>query len=121
MTDTRLWYLATPYTHFEGGIDDAFVNASRIAAKLVCQGVNVYAPIVHSHPIAVHGAMDALDHALWMGVDAAFMERCDGMIVGCMAGWESSKGVRFEIDWFRKAGKPIRYYDPETDTLASEM
>jgi len=102
--DKRLWYLGTPYTNFEYGLDAAFVGASKIAAALIRQGVNVYCPIVHSHPIAAHGEMDAIDHDMWMGIDAAFMERCDGMIVGMMPGWMRSKGVNFEIDWFENEG-----------------
>ncbi|MEP6826877.1 MAG: DUF1937 family protein [Aestuariivirga sp.] len=121
MTDDKLYYLATPYTNFGYGHTAAFAEAARCAADLIRQGVNVYSPIVHSHPIAELGGLDPVNHDLWMGVDRAFMERCDGIIVATMKGWDSSKGVMFEIDWFTKAGKSVRYYDPKTDTIANFM
>lgn len=121
MTDKKLWYLATPYTNFDYGLDLAFVEACKTAADLIKLGYSVFSPIVHSHTIAYHGKMDPTDHAMWMAIDAPFMERCDGLIVATIKGWSQSKGVRFEIDWFQKAGKPVRYFDPETSTLSSEL
>ena len=121
MIDNKLYYLATPYTKFEDGLNMAFAKAAKVAADLIRQGVNVYSPIVHSHPIAAHGNIDPTDHPLWLGIDQAFMERCDGLVVATMNGWTKSKGIRFEIEWFTKAGKSVRYYDPETDALASVM
>lgn len=117
MESNRLWYMATPYTNFEGGLDLAFRDAAKHAARLLQKGFGVYSPIVHSHPIAMFGGIDPTDHALWMAVDKPFMEKCDGLIVCTLPGWSKSKGMRFEIDWFAKEGKPVRYYDPETETI----
>lgn len=115
---TELWYLATPYSKFEWGIEAAAQKAARIAGKLLKSGENIYSPIVHSHYIAMICGMDPLDHDYWLEADKAFMQRCDGLIVALMPGWTKSKGIRMEIDAFQKAKKPIRYYDPETDTFA---
>lgn len=117
----ELWYLATPYTKFPYGIEYAAQHAAKIAAKLIADGENVFSPIVHSHLIAHCSGLDPLNHDFWMHVDKAFMEKCDGLIVCMMASWSKSKGIRVEIDAFKKMGKRIRYYDPETDKFVSEV
>lgn len=118
---TDLWYMATPYSKFFFGLEAAAQQAARIAGVLIRQGENVFSPIVHSHVIAHMNGFDPLDHDMWMEIDKAFMERCTGLIVVMMMGWTRSKGVTMEIEAFRKAGKPIRYFDPETGLFTSEV
>lgn len=103
-----LWYLATPYSKYKDGIQAAFEEACRAAAYLMKMGDHVYSPIAHSHPIAMIGGLDPLDHDMWMALDEKAMRGCDGLIVLKMDGWDQSKGVGIEIDAFAKAGKPIR-------------
>lgn len=116
-----LWYLATPYTNFIYGVEVAARQAADIAGKLISEGENIFSPIVHSHMIAHIAGIDPLDHDFWMHVDKAFISKCDGLIVAMMPGWTKSKGVRIEIDAFKKAGKPIRWWDPETGLFVSEV
>lgn len=107
---TTLWYLATPYTHYAPGLKKAFRHAAQAAAGLLKQGINVYSPIAHSHPIAWYGGISPTDQKLWLAFDAAMMERCDGLIVIRMAGWNESAGIAHEIGEFLKQGKPIRHF-----------
>lgn len=104
-----LYYLASPYSKYPGGTAAAFAEVCRISAKLVSQGWKVFSPIAHSHPIATFGGLDALSHELWLGLDVAFLARCDGMIVVQMDGWQESYGVQWEINWWRqhKGREPI--------------
>lgn len=106
-----LWYVATPYSKYPGGIEKAFIDASKATADLMRQGMAVYSPIAHTHPIAIHGGIDPMDHGIWMPLDAHMMARCDGLAVVMMPGWRESKGIGIEIDTFEKAGKPIRYIE----------
>lgn len=106
-----LWYMATPYSKYTGGIEAAFIDACRAAADLIRQGNAVYSPIAHTHPIALHGNIDPYDHNIWMALDAHQMKVSDGIIVVMMPGWEESKGVGIEIEEFKKAGKPIRWFN----------
>lgn len=109
----RLCYLATPYTGYRGGrINDAFSDASEIAAALLTTGIRVYSPIAHCHPIAVFGQLDPLDHSVWIPFDEAMMEAADCLIVAHMDGWEDSFGIKHEIDFFTKDGKPVFDLDP---------
>lgn len=116
-----LWYLASPYSKFYFGIESAAQMICKIAGKLIRSGESVFSPIAHSHIIAHVSGIDPLDHDFWMECDKAYMHHCTGLIVVMMPGWTKSKGMRMEIDAFKKAGKPIRWYDPETDLFVSEV
>lgn len=109
-----LIYLATPYSKYPGGLDAAFEEASRVAAKLLRMGVKVYSPIAHTHPIAKYGNLDPLDHAIWLPFDQAIMDKASAMVIAKMEGWEASTGIRHEIGVFGQAEKPIYYLDVET-------
>jgi Domain of unknown function (DUF1937) len=105
-------YLATPYTKFPGGIECAFIAAAKLAARLLVSGVKVYSPIAHTHPLAVHGNLDPLDHDIWLPFDEAMMTACGALLVAHLPTWDSSKGIAHEIAFFEKAHKPIFDLDP---------
>jgi hypothetical protein len=106
------WYLASPYSKYPGGLDEAFKEVCRAAASLIRAGVRVYSPIAHTHPIAIHGNIDPYDHGIWLPADEPFMKKASGLIVLRAESWEKSYGISVEIEEFRKAGKPIVYMDP---------
>jgi Domain of unknown function (DUF1937) len=106
-----LIYIGTPYSKYPGGIEVAFIDACRLTAQLLSEGLNVYSPIAHTHPISVHGGIDPMDLSIWLPFDAAMMGKADAMIVAMMAGWESSTGVRHEIQAFIEVGKPVYFLD----------
>jgi hypothetical protein len=108
-----LIYIGTPYSRYPGGIDAAFVDACRITARLLREGLSVYSPIAHTHPVAIHGNIDPLDHSIWLPFDAAMMDKSDAMIVAVMTGWESSHGIGHEIEAFVVAGKPVYFMKPD--------
>lgn len=116
-------YLATPYSKFPaqlGGIEGAFIEASKLAATLMCSGVNVYSPIAHMHPLAIHGNLDPLDHTIWLPANQAMMNVCDTLIVAKMEGWESSYGIEHELKWYREQGRAVYWLDPETMIMTRE-
>lgn len=109
-----LFYLATPYSKFPRGIQVAFREASRLTAQLMSLGVDVYSPIVHTHPMAVYGKISPLNHSVWLPFDEKMMARADALLVAKMETWESSFGIAHEISVFNKSHKPIFYLNPET-------
>lgn len=115
-----LHYLATPYTKYEGGIEAAFEAAAAITARLVKASLSVYSPIAHTHPVAMHGGIDPLDHSIWLDFDLRMMRAADVLIVAQMQGWRESFGVSQEIKFFQNAGKPILYLNCTTFTFANE-
>lgn len=107
----NFYYLATPYTKYPGGIEIAFQHACHVAAGLLKDGYKAYSPIAHTHPIAIYGGMDPLDHKIWLPFDEAMMRSCNAIIVAKMSGWADSYGVKHEIETFTKAGKPLFYLE----------
>lgn len=105
----RLWYVATPYSRWPNGQGDAFKQASLVMADLLRNGVAAVSPIVHSHPIAIHGGIDKMDHEFWMRSDKPLMDAASALLVVMMSGWEESRGIKEEIEIFSAAGKPVEY------------
>lgn len=105
----KLCYLATPYSKYEPGIHMAFVEASIFAARLMQHGVKVYSPIAHTHPLAIYGNIDPLDHSIWLPFDEAMMEASEALIVAEMDGWQESRGMAYEIAFFRARKKPVEF------------
>lgn len=109
LTRHKLVYLGSPYTKYEAGLDAAFRDVSAFAAMLLQDGVRVYSPIAHTHPIAIYGNLDPRNHDIWMPFDQAMMDAADAMCIADMSGWRESYGVQFEIAYFRAAGKPVYF------------
>lgn len=107
-------YLATPYTKYPQGIEEAFEDACELCGELLRQGVTAYSPIAHTHPIAMHSGLNPLDHSIWLPFDRVRMDKADAILVAQMDGWEDSFGIAHEIDVFREAGKPVYYLDPSS-------
>ncbi len=105
-------YLASPYTHASPLVrEQRFLSACRVAARLMSQGHAVFSPIAHSHPIAVHGDLDAVDHEFWMRQDIALLRKCDKVIVLRLPGWTESKGVLRELALAAQLNIPVEYVD----------
>ena len=110
----KLWYLATPYTNYPDGIESAWEEACRITARLILANIPVYSPIAHTHPVAIHGGIDPLDHEIWLPADEPMMHAATGLMVAMMTGWDQSYGIGVEIEAFTSAGKPVVYLDLAT-------
>lgn len=113
-----LVYLATPYSLHARGIHNAWIDACNLAARLLVEGVKVYSPIAHGHPLAMFGNIDALDHQVWLPFDEAMMTASSALVVATMPGWQESYGVEHEIKFFMTELKPVFFVDPETLKVA---
>jgi nucleoside 2-deoxyribosyltransferase len=104
-------YLASPYTHPDPAVrEQRFQAACRAAAALIHEGFVVFAPIVHSHPVAAYGLPTSW--AFWRKQDQEHLEQCDELLVLMLDGWQESTGVQAEILLARELGKPVRYLAP---------
>ena len=101
------WYVGTPYTKYEEGLDAAFRHACLACAQLIKMGYKVYCPIAHTHPVAIHGGINPRAHGIWMPNDEPLMFYAKGLIVVQMPGWDMSYGLSEEIEAFEKWGRPI--------------
>ena len=102
-----LWYLATPYSKYPGGIAGAYELACKQSALLISHGIHVFSPIAHSHGIAFHGELDALSHDLWLKMDRTYMDLCVGCIFLLADSWEKSFGMEQERLYFLKNNKTV--------------
>lgn len=115
------WYLAIPYSKYPKGIEESFKLASKIAAEFLRLGHCVYSPISHTHSIAVYGGFDCYDHEIWLPFDEQLMKMAKGIIVIQAEGWDESKGVLHELEYFFKAGKVIHNIHEKTDEFISSI
>ena len=102
------WYLATPYANYKYGHEEAFLGACCNAALLYDKGLTIYCPIMHSHPQAKFiSVKNRRSHRFWLDHDYTFMTLAKGLIICKMTGWEESKGMAEEIEFFKINNKPI--------------
>jgi hypothetical protein len=109
-------YLACPYTDADPDLRQRrFRAANEAAAHLIREGRVVYSPISMTHPIDVvlAGEGATLGSDFWVAFDEAFMSKCSETVVLMLPGWDSSRGVRREIAYFRAQGKPVRYLNAD--------
>lgn len=116
------WYLATPYSKWVHGLDDANIVAQLLAARIMYEKVDVYTPIGHTHGIskqmiAMNMKIDPRDHSFWMKRDKPLFDAAGGLLVADLPGWKTSTGVTVEIDWCRAQKKPVFLLNPKTLTI----
>jgi hypothetical protein len=108
------WYMASVYSKWPLGLDDACQEACKLAGELIMRGLPVYSPIAHSHPIAVAADIDPYDHEIWLPADKPMFEQAHGLLVMAMPGWRDSYGIGKEIEWAIAMKKPRFLIAPAT-------
>ena len=105
-------YLASPYSAPANWLREMrFHDVCRYAAKMMREGLHVFSPIAHSHPLAAYGLTGAW--AFWEAQDREFLSMCSELWVLMLPGWEASTGVTAEIAIANELGLPIRYVNAE--------
>lgn len=114
-------YLASPYTIV--GMDNIseqakrnrrtrrFKQVCRKAAELMLAGEEVFCPIAHSHPIEVNGMNEVKNGDFWLKQDFAVLAHAKELRVFKMPGWETSDGIRREIEFANAHNIPVVYID----------
>lgn len=105
-------YLASPYSKFPRGIDEAYREICVNQALLIKHGIPVFCPISHTHGPARHGGIDPLDHNVWIPADMPFMHAAKSLIVCMMDSWQESYGIQVEMRYFFDNGRPIYKMEP---------
>lgn len=107
-----LVYLATPYSHDDSEVmHRRFEVVNGVAARLMRDGIHIYSPISHTHPIAVAGELPR-GWDFWEKYDRAVLAACCKVIVVRQDGWEQSKGVTAELAIAVELGLPVEFIDP---------
>ena len=110
-----LVYLASPYSKYPGGREEANKLVTKKAAELMEEGYILFAPIPHSHNIEKEMSK-TYDGDWWLEQDFAVLKNCDKLVVYKIPGWEKSYGVKEEIKFAKKNKIPVEYieYAPNT-------
>ena len=109
-------YLASPYTHADPDVrEQRFDQVCRSAAELIRDGVHLFAPIAHSHPIARYGLHTGFE--FWREMDEHMIGLCSEVWVLMLDGWDESVGVKHEIAFAHGRGKVVRYIRPSLSSL----
>lgn len=105
-------YLACPYSHPDPAVRQArFEAANRAAGAMMRDGLYVYSPISHTHPIAMVCDLP-LGWDYWEGYDRAMLAACSELVVLMLAGWQESVGVQGEMQIAEELGLPVRFIEP---------
>lgn len=109
-------YLCSPFSSPSDYVECMrYCEICKVSARLICEGFHVFSPIAHSFGIAEYGGMKC-DWAAWRDIDQREMDLSDELWVCTMEGWQESKGITAEIQYFhdRYPFRPIRTVDPMT-------
>lgn len=121
MNEKPLVYLATPYTHADPKVCEArFRAVNAAAAKLMRDGLKIFSPISHSHPIAMAGELP-IGWEFWREFDWAYLTHCHKIIVLKLDGWETSTGVTAELAFARELGLEILGMDPNSHEVSPDL
>lgn len=105
-------YLACPYTDPNKDLrEQRFHAATEAAAALIKRGHIVFSPITMTHPIDVvlGKGVGTLGSDFWVTFDEAFMDKCSEMVILQIDGWQRSRGIAREIEFFIRQQKPISF------------
>ena len=120
-TTKTLIYLATPYSHADAAMrEQRFKSVNQKAAELMRQGMHIFSPISHTHPIALVGELP-LGWDYWQDYDRAMLNACCKLMVLKLDGWSESKGVLAEIKIAGELGLPVEFVEPALQPSAFSL
>lgn len=94
-------YVASPYTHPDEDVRDyRYVQVAAFCAEQAREGFIVYSPIVHWHTIATAAGLRT-DWDFWSVHNFDMLARADHLWIYCIPGWEDSRGVNAERDYWK--------------------
>ena len=110
-------YLAGPYTHEDPAVREGRYRAlTRVTAAFTQRGELVYSPVTYTHPWASITPGLPPDFEFWrahcLGILRAWATE---LMVIKLPGWETSRGVKAEIDLATAMGLDVTYADPVFD------
>jgi hypothetical protein len=117
-----VYYLAGPFS--SPNLTSKQIEANyhlhiQAAIVLTKDGFNLFEPIARCHHAAKREAFP-VDYEFWKTQDRQIIKRSDGIIVLVIPGWDKSIGVKDEIQYGKRLGKKVYYFDVNSLTLSLE-
>lgn len=105
----ELVYLACPYSDPNPAVrQERFEKVNKAAGCLMRNGLKVFSPISHTHPIA--SACDLpLEWEYWEQFDRLFISISHRFYVLMLDGWKESKGIEEELKIADELGLQIEF------------
>lgn len=106
-------FISTPYTHMNAIIvQDRVDFISEYFIKLIAAGMCPLSPVVVGHPLVKKYNVNGM-FTFWEDYCNSEIEHCDEVHVVMLDGWDTSIGVKKEIDFAENLGKMVIYIDPK--------
>jgi hypothetical protein len=111
----NLYYLASPYAHeLPAMMEERYRLALNAVGALLGAGMLVFSPIAHNHEINLIGGFVCRSQEerreFWKRFDLEMLDRCDGLIVLALNGWQHSRDVAAQIAHSRRSGKQMFFF-----------
>ena len=102
----KLVYLASPYSSDDPGVTEyRMQQLCMIDAEMIAEGIFTVTPL-SKHFILGHGDLPG-DWDFWRDYCCVLLPRCDAVYVIDLPGWDSSLGVKGEIELAQTLGIPV--------------
>jgi hypothetical protein len=96
-------YLASPYSHENPGIMAGRFEVTRqFVAYALKRDVPLFSPIVYCHQFVQYEMGTSAND--WHFFNRHMMMACDAIWVLKLEGWQTSRGVRQEVEFFQARG-----------------
>lgn len=111
-----LVYLACPYSHDDPDVRRGRFEAANLAGGLLMQqGVLVFSPISHGHPMALEVELPT-HWEYWEAFCRAYLSHSHKILVLTLDGWDTSKGVAAELAIAKELGLVVEFKNPKEIT-----
>jgi len=110
----ELEYLGLPYSTKNNYLQDFRAKVADIISTdlVVKQGRAIYSPISSWHYIACKYNMPT-NYEFWEKLNLSFLKQCKKLLIVTLPGWETSIGLRGEIEFAEEHGIEIEKIDPQ--------
>jgi len=106
-----LIYLASPYSDPDPEVRQRrYEAAMKVTARLLREGQVVFSPIVYGHVMALRHDLPS-EWDFWWMIDEVMLAKCDRLLVLKLDGWNTSKGVRAEINMAEERGMQVEFIE----------
>ena len=107
-----LIYIACPYSDPDPGVQrDRYYYACSYAASLTIAGDTVFCQIAHAVALVETGLISDTGFEFWRSHKRRWLDACSEVHALLLPGWESSRGMAWEIGYATTRRMPVRYIE----------